>query len=123
MRIPIYLGPSSEAATAEPRESTMLLFSRQAALARASVGREGAGPAAQREAEVARLESLTYDEILRTKVAFGTSAQLVDRLRQLRDELGLEGIVAELNAGGLIPPERVMRSLRLLTHEVMPALK
>jgi hypothetical protein len=60
---------------------------------------------------------------LHTKVAFGTPAELVDRLTQLQEELGLDGVVAELDAGGLIPAERVQRSLRLLTHEVMPAFK
>jgi hypothetical protein len=56
-------------------------------------------------------------------VAFGTAAGLVDRLSQLQEELGLDGIVAELDSGGLIPPERVKRSLHILTHEVMPAFK
>ena len=34
-----------------------------------------------------------------------------------------DGIVAELNPGGLIPPELETRSLQLLTGEVMPAFK
>jgi hypothetical protein len=69
------------------------------------------------------LVTLTYEEILHTKVAFGTAAGLIDRLGQMQDELGLDGIVAELNAGGQILPERVKRSLHILTHEVMPAFK
>jgi hypothetical protein len=32
-------------------------------------------------------------------------------------------VVAELNAGGLIPLERAQRTLQILTHEVMPAFK
>jgi hypothetical protein len=56
-------------------------------------------------------------------VAFGTAAGLIDRLSQLQEELGLDGIVAELDAGGQIPAERVQRSLHILTHEVMPAFK
>ena len=35
----------------------------------------------------------------------------------------LDGIVAELNPGGLVPLERVKRSLEILAHEVMPVLK
>ena len=69
------------------------------------------------------MTSLSYEEILHTKVAFGTATELIERLSQLRDELGIDGIVAELDAGGQIPAERVQRSLRLLTHEVMPAFK
>jgi hypothetical protein len=41
-------------------------------------------------------------------------------LRAIRDELGLDGILAELNCGGLIPHARVVNSLRLLCQEVMP---
>jgi hypothetical protein len=70
-----------------------------------------------------RMASLSYDDILARKVAFGTAAGVIDRLTQLREELGLDGIVAELNPGGLIPPELETRSLHILTHEVMPAFR
>jgi hypothetical protein len=48
---------------------------------------------------------------------------LIDRLRQLRDELGVTGIAAELNPGGLLPIAQEMRSLQILTQQVMPAFK
>ncbi|CAI8046932.1 D-3-phosphoglycerate dehydrogenase [Geodia barretti] len=48
---------------------------------------------------------MTYEEMLQTKVAFGTGERLIDRFAELREELGLDGIVSELNAGGLIPEE------------------
>jgi len=60
---------------------------------------------------------------LNERVAFGTAAGLIDRLTHLRDELRLNGIVAELNSGGLIPFEQVKRSLSILTQQVMPAFK
>ena len=101
----------------------MYYFSRQANMTRSSVGRAGTGPAERRQSRAERLASLTYEEMLHTKVAFGTAAGLVDRLSQLQEELGLDGIVAELDSGGQIPAERVKRSLHILTHEVMPAFK
>jgi hypothetical protein len=101
----------------------MYYFTRQANLQRSSVGRAGTGPAERRQSRAERLASLSYEEILHTKVAFGTAAGLVDRLSQMQDELGLDGIVAELDAGGQVAPERVKRSLHILTHEVMPAFK
>jgi len=61
--------------------------------------------------------------MLKTKIAFGTADSLVDRFTQLREELGLDGVVAELNPGGLIPEERVLRSLKIVTEKVMPAFK
>jgi alkanesulfonate monooxygenase SsuD/methylene tetrahydromethanopterin reductase-like flavin-dependent oxidoreductase (luciferase family) len=122
LRIPLYAAPTEAAALEEPRESIAYYFRRQAELTRAVVGREGTGPAELRQAQASRLAELSYEAILTTKVAFGTAKALIDRLTRLREELGLRGVVAELNPGGLIPAERVRRSLRLLTHEVMPAL-
>ncbi len=123
LRIPLYAGETEQGAAQEPRDSIEYYFKRQADIQRAGVGRAGAGPADRRQARADRLANLTYDEMLRTKVAFGTASGLVDRLSQLQDELGLDGIVAELDAGGRISAERVKRSLRILTHEVMPAFK
>ncbi|MGH9463345.1 MAG: hypothetical protein ACRD1X_19240, partial [Vicinamibacteria bacterium] len=88
-----------------------------------SVGRAGTGPAERRQAQVARMASLTYEDILARKVAFGTAAGVIDRLKQLREQLGIDGIVTELNPGGLIPLELERRSLQLLTRDVIPALK
>jgi hypothetical protein len=48
---------------------------------------------------------------------------VMDRLRELQEELGLDGILAELNCGSLIPHELVMNSLRLLCEKVMPAFR
>ena len=121
LRIPVYVSTTEQGAREEPRESLGAFFARQSELARSAVGRAGAGPAERRQFQADRMANLSYDDILARKVAFGTAAGVIDRLTQLRDELGLDGIVAELNPGGRIPPELETRSLRLLTHEVMPA--
>jgi alkanesulfonate monooxygenase SsuD/methylene tetrahydromethanopterin reductase-like flavin-dependent oxidoreductase (luciferase family) len=123
VRIPLYAGETEQGAVEEPQESIMYYFSRQANMTRSAVGRAGTGPAERRQARAERLSTLSYEEILHTKVAFGTAASLIERLTQLQEELGLDGVVAELDSGGLIPPERVQRSLHILTHEVMPAFK
>jgi alkanesulfonate monooxygenase SsuD/methylene tetrahydromethanopterin reductase-like flavin-dependent oxidoreductase (luciferase family) len=123
LRIPIYAAPTEDAAVEEPRETITYYFQRQADLTRAPLGRAGTGPVERRVAQAERLASLSYDEILTTKVAFGTGPGLIDRLTQLKEELGVTGIAAELNPGGLLSPEQEMRSLRILTHEVMPSFK
>ena len=123
VRIPVYASTTEQAARDEPYDSIMHYFSRQADLTSSAVGRAGTGPAERRQARAERMRTLTYDEILHTKVAFGTAAGLIDRLSQLREELGLDGVVCELDSGGQIPPDRVKRSLQILTHEVMPAFK
>jgi alkanesulfonate monooxygenase SsuD/methylene tetrahydromethanopterin reductase-like flavin-dependent oxidoreductase (luciferase family) len=123
LRIPVYVSTTAEGAREEPRESLAAFFARQTELARSAVGRAGAGPADRRRFQAERMAGLSYDDILAKKVVFGTAASVSDRLGQLREELGLDGVVAELNPGGRIPPELETRSLQLLTHEVMPAFK
>jgi alkanesulfonate monooxygenase SsuD/methylene tetrahydromethanopterin reductase-like flavin-dependent oxidoreductase (luciferase family) len=123
LRIPVYVSTTEEGAREEPRLSLTSFFARQSELARSSVGRAGTGPVDRRRMQVERMANLSYEDILARKVAFGTAAGVIDRLTQLREELGIDGIVAELNPGGLIPLELETRSFQLLTHEVMPAFK
>jgi len=123
LRIPVYVSPTEQGAVEEPRESLMSFFARQTELARSAVGRAGAGPADHRQFQAERMASLSYDDMLARKVAFGTAAGVIDRVTELREQLGLDGIVAELNPGGHIPPELEARSFELLAREVMPAFK
>jgi alkanesulfonate monooxygenase SsuD/methylene tetrahydromethanopterin reductase-like flavin-dependent oxidoreductase (luciferase family) len=123
LRIPVYAAPTEKAAVEEPHETITFYFQRQADLTRQPMGRAGTGPVERRQSQAERLASLTYDQILATKVAFGSPAGLIDRLTGLKEELGLTGIAAELNPGGLLTAEREMRSLQIMTQQVMPAFK
>jgi alkanesulfonate monooxygenase SsuD/methylene tetrahydromethanopterin reductase-like flavin-dependent oxidoreductase (luciferase family) len=123
LRIPVYVSTTEEGAREEPHESLLAFFARQSELARSAVGRAGTGPTDRRRFQAERMASLSYEDILARKVISGTPGQVIDRLARLREELGLDGIVAELNPGGRIPVELETRSLRLLTHEVMPAFR
>ncbi|HUM17785.1 MAG TPA: LLM class flavin-dependent oxidoreductase [Candidatus Nitrosotalea sp.] len=123
LRIPVYVSPTAAGAIEEPRESLTAFFARQTELARMAVGRAGAGPADRRQQQAQRMASLTYADMLERKVVFGTPAAVVERLAALREQLGLDGIVAELNPGGRIAPELEARSLQMLTHDVMPAFR
>jgi len=123
LRIPVYASPTARGAMEEPRESLTAFFARQTDLARSAVGRAGAGPADRRQMQAERMAALSYDDMLARKVAFGTAAAVVDRLSELREQLQLDGIVAELNPGGRIPQELETRSLEILARDVLPALK
>ncbi len=123
LRIPVYVGATEKDAVEEPRENTVYFFRRHAELTRSGLGRGDTGPADRRQARVAELTNLTYEDILETRVAFGTAASLTERLARLRDELGLSGIVAELNPSGQFALEQMHRTLRVLTREVIPALR
>ena len=128
VRVPMYLAPTEDDAVEEPRESLEAFFARMRARYEQGRDDEGTGAigperAAALRARAERLASLSYEEILDTKVICGTPEGVVDRLSQYQETLGITGFTAELNPGGLLPPEAVKRSLRLLTQEVMPAFR
>ena len=57
---------------------------------------------------------------MREKIIVGSPERVADRLMGLKETLGLDGILAEMNCGSLVPHERVMNSLRLLCEKVLP---
>jgi alkanesulfonate monooxygenase SsuD/methylene tetrahydromethanopterin reductase-like flavin-dependent oxidoreductase (luciferase family) len=77
-------------------------------------------PNSRRRAELETVRLITYEQVLRDKVVVGSPERVTDRLLQLREELGIDGILAELNFGSRIPPQIMMRSLRLLCEKVRP---
>ena len=121
LRVPVYVTTTEAGAVEEPRESLTYFFGRQTELARSAVGR--AGTSVERRAQAERMAQLTYEDVLAKKVVSGTAARVIERLTELRDALGLDGFVVELNPGGLIPSELETRSLELLAREVIPALR
>jgi alkanesulfonate monooxygenase SsuD/methylene tetrahydromethanopterin reductase-like flavin-dependent oxidoreductase (luciferase family) len=66
---------------------------------------------------------ITWDEIREERVIVGTPTLVTERLRELRDLLGIDGILAEVNPGGKIPQPLVKRSLQLLCQDVLPAFR
>jgi 8-oxo-dGTP pyrophosphatase MutT (NUDIX family) len=98
----------------------MSFFRYQAELGRDSARRAGGEIAVQRMKRVERLEALTFDEALATQVICGTPDSFTARLREVEEELGLDGILAELNCGGRIPHDGVLHALQLLCEEVKP---
>ncbi len=123
LRIPVYAADSQEEALEEPQDSINAYFNRMGSLLRDSATGRAGGDSQQRQGRADRLATMSYEEMLETKVAFGTGESLVDRISELKEELGLDGVVAELNAGGLIPEKAVTRSLHIMTQRVMPAFK
>jgi len=119
----MYIAPSDEEAIEEPKESIEAFFRRMRELFEYSLGRAGTERTEARQARYERLATATYEDLLETRVVFGSPESVIDRLTQFQEMLGITGITAELNPGGFLPKEAVHRSLRLLTEEVIPAFK
>ena len=123
LRIPAYVAETAAQARTEPEESTMRSYRRLAENFAASVGASGTTTSEERAERADRLSNLTYDDVLRDRVAYGTPDMVLDRLRQLRDQLDLAGVIIESNVGGRIPLDRVLNSIRLYAQEVAPRLR
>ena len=123
LRLPVYVAETAAQARSEPEESTVRSYRRLAENMAVSVGALGTTASEERAERAERLSRVTYEDLLRDRVAYGTPDMVVDRLRQLRDELGLSGVIMESNVGGRIPLEQVLTSIRLYAQEVAPRLR
>jgi alkanesulfonate monooxygenase SsuD/methylene tetrahydromethanopterin reductase-like flavin-dependent oxidoreductase (luciferase family) len=123
VRIPVYVADTAERARTEPEESTIRSYRRLAENFAASVGEAGTTEGEERAQRARGLAEVTYDELLRDRVAYGTPDMVVRRLGELREQLGLTGVVAEPNVGGRIPLPQVLRSIDLYANEVAPRLR
>lgn len=123
LRIPIYVAATAEQGLSEPMDSTMRSYRRMSGTFGRSVGIAGATASEERQERSERLSSISYEELLAGRLAYGTPAMVIDKLKRLRDLLGLSGIIMEPNVGGYNPPQRVLNSIRLFAQEVVPALQ
>jgi len=123
LRIPVYVAETAARARAEPEASTMRSYRQLSETFARSAGAAGTKASEERAERAARLASVQYDDLLRDRLAYGTPEMVAERLGQLRDTLGLSGVVIEPNVGGRIPREQVFQSLRLFAQEVVPRLR
>ena len=101
----------------EARESVEYFYKLQYELIAESARRSGRQNFIDR---AEHLRTLTYADVLRDNVIVGSPETVAARLKSLQARIGFDGILAELNCGGLIPHARVMNALRLLCEEVKP---
>ena len=116
---PTYLAATDARAAAEAEPSIMAFYRYQARLQADSAARSGA-VAAARAGRAERLRNMTFAEARANHALVGTPEGVAARLTALERTLGLDGILTELNCGGLIPHTQVLGALRLLCQEVMP---
>ena len=115
LRLTLHIADTDRAAFDQAEESIMSGY-------RTLSTRLENAPNRRRAAEAVTIRTISYEEVQRDKVIIGSPERVADRLQQLHEELGLNGILAELNFGALIPHEPMTRSLQLLCEKVLPRL-
>jgi alkanesulfonate monooxygenase SsuD/methylene tetrahydromethanopterin reductase-like flavin-dependent oxidoreductase (luciferase family) len=120
LRVGIYVAADKERAFTEPQASTMSYYNRIRQGLLQTAGAFGGELRAQRAQNLA---TLTYESALQDRLVYGTPDAVASRLHELREELGLSGVLMEPNVGGLMPPELLDNSIRLFGQEVAPQLR
>jgi alkanesulfonate monooxygenase SsuD/methylene tetrahydromethanopterin reductase-like flavin-dependent oxidoreductase (luciferase family) len=120
LRLPIYVAETLHRAQADPHPSVMAYYKR---LRQGYLRSPQRFESAERSARATQLATLTYEEVMRERVVFGTPSHVAERLRTLQQTLGLAGIIIEPNVGADIPLDRVTRSMHLFAREVVPQLR
>lgn len=123
LRIPVYVAETAEGAYNEPQASTLRSYQRMARTFAQSIGAAGTTSSEERQERATALSQVSYDDLLRDRLVYGTPDMVVERLTHLRDALGLSGFVIEPNVGGGVPRDQVFRSVRLFAQEVAPRLR
>ena len=117
---PTYIAETEERARAEPKASIMHFYHEQANLLEGAAKLVDPVTAERRMRRVHDLRRRTYDEALGANVLIGTPNTIAEKLKALQAEIGLSGILAELNCGGLIPHDNVVNAMRLMCEKIMP---
>ena len=123
LRVPVYVAETAERALSEPEASFMRQFRRLGGQLASSVRAVGADHLESRTQRAEVLGSVTWEDAQREKIAVGTPAMVIDRIREMQEQLHLSRVVCEFNAGEQLPREAVANSLRLFCAEVMPAFR
>ncbi|MDE2581192.1 MAG: LLM class flavin-dependent oxidoreductase [Rhodospirillales bacterium] len=120
VRFPAYLAATEAQARADAEASLIHYYRAQGALLADSARRAGVAEADERARQAKVLERITFEEASRGLVLIGTPDSVSARLAKVRAELGIDGILAELDCGGRVPHAEVKTALRLLCEDVKP---
>jgi alkanesulfonate monooxygenase SsuD/methylene tetrahydromethanopterin reductase-like flavin-dependent oxidoreductase (luciferase family) len=121
LRVPVYVAETAERGSSEPEASFMRQFRRLSGTFASTITSAGVDHLESRATRAEHLATVTWEEAVREKVAVGNPDMVIERLTEMRDQLHLNRIVCEFNAGERLPREAVASSLRLFCAEVMPA--
>ncbi len=120
LRAPVYLADTDQEARDESEDSIMYFYRYLGERLEDSATRAGVQQSELRAARGRRLQTITYEDALVEKLIVGSPKSVTDRLLGLKETLGLDGILCEMNCGTKIPHARVMKSLQLLCEKVSP---
>ena len=97
---PSYVAETADRARSEPEDSTVRSYRRLGENFAASVGATGTTGPKERAQRAERLSQVTYEELLRDRVAYGTPDMVVERLLEWRRSSGSPGWSSSRTSAG-----------------------
>ena len=67
-----------------------------------------------------RAQELTAESILNDYAIVGDPKECIDRIEELKESMGCQGVLFWQNIGGLVPHEDLKRSMELFSNKVLP---
>jgi len=120
LRAPGFVAATAAEAKARYEVSLLHYFKAQGQLLADSARRLGLEASNPRWATSEGLMTMTYDRAIQGSMMVGTPDAIVRKIEALRDDMGLDGVLLELNCGGKVGHAHEMEALRLLCQEVQP---
>jgi alkanesulfonate monooxygenase SsuD/methylene tetrahydromethanopterin reductase-like flavin-dependent oxidoreductase (luciferase family) len=114
--MPLYVG-ESQARVRQDLESSIRRFLEAVATIYAA---SGPLPEGRLKEVLERVRRMTYEQVCEVMAIFDTPERCVERLKQFEREFRMGRVICWFNPGGMVPHERVMRSMELFAAKVMP---
>jgi natural product biosynthesis luciferase-like monooxygenase protein len=118
--MPLYVGESRRRIEDDVAPSVRQFACTTAAVAESWVARAPEAERAKLQPLLAQMRGMTYASVNEVTGIFDTPDACVERLRRVREELGVGRVICWFNFGGLVPHERVLRSMELFSSRVLP---
>jgi natural product biosynthesis luciferase-like monooxygenase protein len=115
----VYIDDDDAVAKSEPEPYSTWFFARMGSLLPSQSGDLGAQYREYKKIAES-VNTVTYERIVKEGAAFGDAESIIERLRFLEDQLGVEEIVCWFNFGDLAH-ERVLANMKMFADRVIPA--
>jgi alkanesulfonate monooxygenase SsuD/methylene tetrahydromethanopterin reductase-like flavin-dependent oxidoreductase (luciferase family) len=123
LRAPGFVAATKAQARESYEDSLIHYYRAQGRLLADSAQRLGLEPSNPRFATAEGLATMTFDRAMEGSVMIGSPDDVARKIEAIRDDMGLDGVLLELNCGGKVEHAHEMEALRLLCQEVQPRFR
>jgi hypothetical protein len=120
--MPLYVGDDRRSVERDVAPSVRQFAETAAAVFQGLVPRAPEAERPKLHAIVEQLCGMTYQTVNAVTGIFDSPSACVERLLQIREEFNPGRVICWFNFGGVIPHERVVRSMELFSARVLPHL-